>query len=362
METTIRGWKMTGPGTLTAFEAKARQPGPGRALVKVAGCGVCHTDLGFLYGGVPTKFKGPLVLGHEISGVVIAAGEGAAQWVGRRVLVPAVAPCGTCRWCTTGRPTACRASKMPGNDEDGGFASHVEVSAATLCPVDAGGAKLAEDAPIGKEALSLWEISVVADAVSTPVQAIKRCGLQKGDLAVVIGCGGVGTYAIQVARAVGAHVAAVDIDPLKLERAKQFGAGLTVDAKTPFKELRGALQGFAKSAGAPADGWRVLETSGSKPGQELAWGLLTPGGSISIVGFTTEASQVKLSNLMAFDASVFGNWGCDPALYPEALALVASGAVRVRGLVRQESLADAPKIIDAVHHGKIAERVVLVPS
>ncbi|MHB8877734.1 MAG: 6-hydroxycyclohex-1-ene-1-carbonyl-CoA dehydrogenase [Myxococcaceae bacterium] len=357
----IRGWKMTGPGTLTAFEEKAKDPSAGRVLVKVAGCGVCHTDLGYLYGGVPTKQKLPLVLGHEISGVVLAAGAGGEAWLGRRVLVPAVSSCGSCRWCKGGRPTACRASKMPGNDEDGGFASHVEVPAATLCAVDGGGAKVAEDAPIGKEGLGLWELSVVADAVSTPVQAIKRCGLAKGDLAVVIGCGGVGTYAVQIARAAGAHVAAIDIDPAKLERAKQFGAALTVDAKTPFKELRGALQAFAKSAGVPADGWRILETSGSKPGQELGWGLLTPGGSISIVGFTTEASQVKLSNLMAFDATAYGNWGCDPALYPYALELVTSGAVRVRGLIRKERMADAPQVIDAVHHGKIAERVVLVP-
>ena len=70
---------------------------------------------------------------------------------------------------------------------------------------------------------------------------------------------------------------------------------------------------------------------------------------------------MKLSNLMAFDATAYGNWGCDPALYPEALELVTSGAVRVRGLIRKERMADAPQVIDAVHHGKIAERVVLVP-
>ena len=68
-------------------------------LIKVAACGVCHTDLGFYYDGVPTRHPFPLILGHEISGTVVEAGDGAEDWVGKQVVVPAVIPCGECDAC-----------------------------------------------------------------------------------------------------------------------------------------------------------------------------------------------------------------------------------------------------------------------
>jgi len=111
----IYGWKMTGPGAVERFTRTAEDPGPKRVLVEVAGCGVCHTDLGYLYGGVPTRAKLPLALGHEISGVVVAAGPGAERWMGRRVVVPAVWPCGECRPCTPAHPARARGSP-PGLD------------------------------------------------------------------------------------------------------------------------------------------------------------------------------------------------------------------------------------------------------
>jgi 6-hydroxycyclohex-1-ene-1-carbonyl-CoA dehydrogenase len=311
----------------------------------------------YLYDGVPTRHPLPLTLGHEVSGVVVAAGSGAEKWLQRRVIVPAVSPCGRCSFCQAGKPTACRASKMPGNDIAGGFASHVEVDAWSLCDVDA----LSAEAPIGAAGLSLWEVSVIADAVSTPLQAIVRCGLQPKDLAIVIGVGGVGSYAVQLAKAKGAVVAALDIDDGHLARARQLGAAWAGSSKEPAKEIKRALAAAAKEHGARPEAWRIFETSGSRGGQELAWSLLNPGATLSVVGFTSEPVSVRLSNLMAFDASAYGNWGCDPALYPEALKLVAEGAVKIRGLVRKEKLADAPRVLDAVHHHHFQERVVLVP-
>ena len=360
MERLIRGWRAVGTGKLEAFERAAVSPEHGRVLVEVAGCGVCHTDLGYLYDGVPTKHPFPLVLGHEISGVVVEAEGRAGEWLGRRVLVAAVSPCGACRWCQSGRPTACRGSRMPGNDEDGGFASHVEVPALTLCAIDGTGE--AAQGPIGAAGLEPWELSVVADAVTTPLQAIRRAQVGRGDLAVVVGAGGVGIYAVQIARAAGAVVVALDVSEAKLARAVEYGASAALSATDGAKEIKTALRKLCATTGAPADGWRIFETSGSVPGQELAWSLLSPGGSISVVGYTAKAASLRLSNLMAFDATAYGNWGCSPALYPEALELVKSGVVRVRGLVRRESLEDAPRVLEAVHRGEVAERVVLVPG
>lgn len=355
MSQTTAGWRMTAPGTLERFSAAVEPLPAGHTLVKVAGCGVCHTDVGYLYGGVPTRRKGPLVLGHEISGVVVDTGPGAGEWLGRQVIAAAVWPCGKCGACQGDRPTSCGASAMPGNDVDGGFQSHVAVPARMLCTVDPGPGAVAGEEP------QLWQLAVVADAVSTPLQAIQRCGLRGGELAVVVGVGGIGTFAVQLARAAGARVVALDVDPSRLERAAALGAGLTLDAGRPHRELKKAIGEFARAARLPPAGWRIFETSGHPRGQELAWALLTQGGSISIVGYTPEPVPLRLSNLMAFDATAYGNWGCDPALLPKALERVFAGDVKVGPLVRRESLDAAPAVLEAVHRGEIKERVILVP-
>ena len=146
----------------------------------------------------------PLALGHEISGHVVAAGEGAAAWMGRAVIVPAVLPCGECDLCRRGLATICRAQKMPGNDIQGGFGSHIVVPARGLCPVD--------EARLAAAGLTLPQVSIVADALTTPYQAVRRAGVAPGDVAVVVGVGGVGGYCVQIARASGATVVAIDVD------------------------------------------------------------------------------------------------------------------------------------------------------
>src|SRR5574340_218693 len=130
------GFRLTAPKTpVTACELPPLKPGPGEVVIEVAGCGVCHTDIGFAFEDVPTRHALPLILGHEISGTVVAAGENTAEWLGRSVIVPAVIPCGSCAACRAGRPTVCRQQFMPGNDGEGGFATHVLVPFRGLCPV-----------------------------------------------------------------------------------------------------------------------------------------------------------------------------------------------------------------------------------
>ncbi|MBP1699950.1 MAG: had [Deltaproteobacteria bacterium] len=119
------------PGKLAKTSIPVPALGPGEVLVKVAGCGVCHTDLGYFYDGVPTVQKPPLTLGHEISGTVVAGDE---KWVGKEVIVPAVMPCRQCMLCKTGRGNRCLVQKMPGNSLGiyGGFSSHIPVPSIDL--------------------------------------------------------------------------------------------------------------------------------------------------------------------------------------------------------------------------------------
>jgi len=348
-------WVMTSPNAPFERRESPRQaPGPGEAVVEVAGCGVCHTDLSFLYQGVKTRQPPPLVLGHEISGLVREVGNGAdGGLVGCAVVVPAVLPCGECDLCRAGLRTLCRRQVMPGNDRDGGFASHLVVPSRFLCPVPA---------PVLREH-DLWELAVVSDAVATPFQAIKRSGLTAGELAVFVGVGGIGIHGVQVAAAVGATVIALDLDDTKLEQAASAGAHATLNLRhVPGKEVRRQVKAQVEALGGPAHCWKIFETSGTAAGQETAFSLLGFGASLAVVGFTKERVEICLSNLMAFDAVARGNWGADPLLYPELLEWVAEGRIRVKPFVQRRPLEHINAIFEEAHRGRLVRRVVLVPS
>jgi 6-hydroxycyclohex-1-ene-1-carbonyl-CoA dehydrogenase len=348
-------WVMKGVG-----EPMVQEPFPdaapeaGTVRVEVAGCGVCHTDLGYYYDGVRTNHPLPLALGHEVSGRVVAAGPGAESWVGRAVIVPAVIPCGTCDACKRGRGTICAGQKMPGNDIHGGFATHLDVPARGLCPVD--------EARLKKAGIELADLSVVADAVTTPYQAVVQAGVGPGSLAVVIGVGGVGSYCVQVARALGATVVAIDVDAKKLEMVAANGAAKTIDSRTvDAKDLKKEVAAFAKANGLPSREWAIFECSGTAPGQLAAWSLLVHGATLAVVGFTLAKVEVRLSNLMAFHARALGNWGCPPELYPAALDLVLDGKVVLGPFVERHPLAQINHVLEAVHARKVTRRAVLVP-
>ncbi|KAA3607760.1 MAG: 6-hydroxycyclohex-1-ene-1-carbonyl-CoA dehydrogenase [Planctomycetota bacterium] len=325
--------------------------GPGEALLEVVGCGLCHTDIGFWEGGVRTRHPLPLALGHEISARVVETGEGAEDWQGKEVVVPAVLPCGECELCQNGRENACQHQSMPGNDFHGGFASHLVVPVKWL--VDAG------RLPVG---IDLAEVSVLADAVTTPYQAMKRAQVQNGDAVILIGAGGIGSFGVQIASAFGAKVIAVDIQDSRLERAAAFGADGVVNTQgMDLKTARGAVRDTCRQVGFPKVGLKVLEMSGTPAGQSLAWSLLSPAGIVGIVGFCMDRVPVRLSNLMAFDAEAFGNWGCSPRLYGPALDLVRQGKVQLTPFIKRFPMDAINQVFEEVRAHQITERPVLLP-
>ena len=349
------GWVMTAPGAVLERRPRpAETPGPGEATVEVAGCGVCHTDLSFLHFGVRTRSPLPLVLGHEISGHVREVGAGVdPALLGRPVVVPAVLPCGECDLCRAGRRAICRKQVMPGNDRNGGFASHVVLPARFFCPIP--------DALFQRH--ELWELSVVADAVSTPFQAVKRSGLAAGDTAVCVGVGGIGVYGVQIAVAMGARVIALDIDDAKLEQARAAGAHATLNVSgIAVQDMRKQVKRLVDELGANPFLWKIFETSGTRSGQELAYALVGYGATLSVVGYAAGKIEISLSNLMAFDAVAQGNWGADPLVYAELLQWIGDGRISVRPFVEQRALADINDVFDQAHHGKLSKRVVLVPG
>jgi 6-hydroxycyclohex-1-ene-1-carbonyl-CoA dehydrogenase len=314
---------------------------------------VCHTDLSFLHHGVKTRAELPLVLGHEISGRVRAIGEGIdPAWVGAPVVVPAVLSCGECELCRSGRRTICRSQVMPGNDRHGGYASHVLVPARFLCRV--------KDEVLARH--ELWELSIVSDAITTPFQAVRRSGLREGDTAVFVGAGGIGIHGVQIATAAGALVVALDVSASKLEQALAAGAKAVINVSgMAIKDIIRQTRAEADRIGARKHEWKIFETSGTRAGQETAFGLMGFGSVVSIVGFTMDRLEVRLSNLMAFDATACGNWGCDPLLYPEVLDWVAAAKIRVSPFVEKHPMAEINRVFEAAHRGELLKRAVLVP-
>jgi len=351
-------WQMVDPKQpLLRVESPVPEPGSGEIRLRVVGCGVCHTDLGFYYDGVRTKSPMPLTLGHEISGMVEAAGPGAERWAHKAVLVPAVMPCGECDVCRRNFGNICAAQKMPGNDIQGGFATHIIVPAAQLCEVPLG----SDGKPAGDSGVSLAELAVVADALTTPYQAVQESGLSGLDTAIFVGVGGVGGFGVQIAKSMGAFVLAIDVDPEKLAAIAPYADATFNAGQLPFKDLRKAVSDVVKEKGRRRTEWKIFETSGTAAGQQTAFGLLTFGASLAVVGFTMDTVNVRLSNLMAFHATARGNWGCVPEYYPPALDLVLSGKVALGPFVKTFPLDQINEVFEMVHSRKIKQRPIMVP-
>jgi 6-hydroxycyclohex-1-ene-1-carbonyl-CoA dehydrogenase len=321
-------------------------PGPAEAIVEVIACGLCHTDLGYADGSVPTKKGIPIVLGHEAVGRVVEAGKDFESLVGSTVLVPAVLPCGDCPFCLSGRGNACPNQKMPGNDIDGGFSTHFLVPARPLIKIGASS--------------NVAALSVVADAVSTAYQAILRAAVAEGDAVIVVGSGGVGSFVVQIASALGARVVACDIIEERLKLIANYGASQTINlTNLDPKELRKQVRAFAK--GVPTLKYKIFECSGSAPGQTTAYGLLERGATMMQVGYTPNKIDVRLSNLMAFDATLHGTWGCPPEVYPGVLRLIEEGKVKLDPFIAYGPMSKVNDYLADMAAHKLEKRMVMDP-
>lgn len=348
---TMYQWQMTELNKdFVLVESELPEINKNEALVKVAGCGVCHTDLSFWHDGVRTKKEMPLTLGHEISGLVL---EGPSNLKGKNVIIPAVLPCGDCELCNSDRSNICQNQLMPGNDFHGGFASHIVVPHKYLCPVP--------DSILND--YSLEQLSVIADAISTPYQVMKKSEIRHGDLAIVIGVGGVGVYGALIAKIMGAKVIAIDINDEKLLQAKMNGVDATLNSKgLDTKEIKARVKDLARELGTSKYAWKIFEFSGTAPGQDLAFNLITFASTLSIVGFTMNKLEVRLSNLMAFDAKLIGTWGCKPELYPEVVELIASGKLKIKDFVQTFPMSEINEVFKNTLDHKFDKRSVLVPD
>ncbi len=316
----------------------------GEALVQVAGCGFCHTDLHYIDHGVPTAKSPPIVLGHEISGEVVGVAEGVDPgWVGRRVILPAVLPCGACVYCRTGRENICPGMRMLGNHLDGGFAEFVCAPAALLI-----------DLP---REVDLVRGAVIADALSTPFHAVvRRAQVQQGEWVTVVGCGGVGMNVVQFAHLAGAHVIAVDLSAEKLALARRLGASEVVNPRE-VPDVGKAVRALTSGG---ADG--SIEAVGSPTTVATALSTIRRGGRVCLVGYSDQNAALPMHRVMFFEYTIEGSLGCRPADYPRIVELVRRGRVQldpiVTGVLPLERVNDAA---DRLRQGE-GLRTVVAPG
>jgi propanol-preferring alcohol dehydrogenase len=300
---------------LVIEDVPAPEPKEGEVVMRVAACGLCHTDLHYLDHGVATFQPPPIILGHEAAGTVARLGPHVSGFrEGDRVLAPSVWACGRCRYCRAGRENLCSDLVMPGNHRDGAFAELLAVPAKELV-------RLPPDLPLERAC-------VIADAVSTPYHAVKQRGqVRAGDTVAVVGCGGVGLNVVQCAALAGATVIAVDLNDARLQLAKQLGARYTVNPtaiERVDKEVRKLTDGGVDVA---------FEVVGSPKTIDLAFSLIRRGGRLVVIGFCHEPVPINAAKLMFYELEVVGSLGCGAGLYPEIVDLVASGRITLDPIV-----------------------------
>ena len=316
--------------------------GAGDILVKVAACGLGHTDLHYTDHGVPTVKPPPMILGHEAAGIVSQIGPGVHTLKeGDRVLLPTILSCGHCAACLSGRENICQFNQMIGNNVDGAFAEYVKVPALAVF-------LLPEEIP-------LEEGSIIADALTTPYHAVKnRAEVRPGDTVVVIGCGGVGLNVVQFAHLAGGIVIAVDIADEKLEWARRLGADMTVNATEGDLARR-----IRKMTGGGAD--IAIEAIGNPTTIQEAFVSIHPGGRLVVIGYTDHTIQINAGRIMYREMEIRGSLGCRRVDYPHVIELVRTGRVQLLPLVTGRfPLADINEGLDTLRRGKGIRSVVIM--
>jgi 2-desacetyl-2-hydroxyethyl bacteriochlorophyllide A dehydrogenase len=325
---------------LKMLDLPSSTPGPREARVAVEYCGVCGTDLKIVAGALPFSptVRLPHVPGHEIVGVIDAVGPDTRIEPGTRVVLYDYGTCGTCRSCSAGRETTCsRLGRRIGFTDPGGFQERLTIPEELAIPVPG--------------SVSARAAAAISCAVGTAYRATVTLGQAgSGSRVAVLGAGGVGIHAIQIAAAVGAEVVVAEPSPSRRHAALAAGA---VAAVAP-EELPALGKGREIDV--------VIDTSGRAGIVSAGIALVAPGGRVVLVGYAPgEAIGLDAQDLVLREVSVLGSRYATRADLTDAIALVARGAVHpVVGEVF--TLTEANAALAAVQAGRVHGRVAVAVS
>jgi D-arabinose 1-dehydrogenase-like Zn-dependent alcohol dehydrogenase len=310
-------------------------PGPGEVLVKVAFCGICHSDVSLVNGTFPAQ-RPVVTQGHEASGPIAELGEGVTGWSeGDRVVVAAGRPCLGCPNCRRGDMSKCLRMQLLAFAYDGAWAEYTVALAAGLTRVP--------------DNVPLEQAAILADAVSTPFGAVVRTGkVAIGESVGVWGVGGIGTHIVQLARLVGAApIIAVDINPVVRDRALELGADFAFDSTDP--DLMANIS--------EVTGGRKLDVAfdavGLKVTFEQALESLTVGGRMVGVGMSDQCPTVGPTSMFGLTRKqVLGHLGYQNVDIETLARLVSLGRLDLsRSISRVIPLEDIVEGIDALERG-----------
>ncbi|GAB0116125.1 alcohol dehydrogenase catalytic domain-containing protein [Acidisoma sp. 7E03] len=317
-------------------------PGPGEVLIRVAACGVCHSDLHIVDGdwGQPPKL--PLIPGHEVVGEIVAQGPGVhGPAVGATVGVAwNGGACGHCRACLEGEETICAEAEGTGFSRDGGYAEYIVARAAFVV-------ELPKD-------IDLARFAPVLCAGVTTYRGLKRAGLKPGAFVAVIGCGGLGQMAVQYARAMGYRPIAVDLDPAKLELAARLGAVATLQAGAG--DVPQQLQAIAGEAGLRA----AVVVAPAPAAFAQAIEAISPGGAVIFIALPAkdrDTLPVSISVLANFEKRLIGSNVGTRADLLEAVELALTAGILAD--VETLPLAEANAALGRLRQGRVTGRLVL---
>jgi propanol-preferring alcohol dehydrogenase len=313
------------------------KPRDNQILVKVIACGVCHTDLHAANGDWPVKPQLPLIPGHEAIGYVVALGTGVKNVaIGDIVGAPWLySACGCCEFCITGWETLCEEQKNGGYSVNGGFAEYVVADSRYVAHFPKG--------------INFAEMAPIICAGVTVYKGLKETEVKPGEWVAISGVGGLGHLAVQYAKAMGMHVAAVDIAGDKLALAKQLGAELTVNA---MNENPGAV---LKKATGGMHG--VLVTAVSPIAFEQGIGMLRRKGTIALNGLPKGSFDLPIFETVLNRYTVRGSIVGTRKDMQEAIAFAVEG--KVKADIHIAKLEDINRIFDDMRKGDITGRVVL---
>jgi propanol-preferring alcohol dehydrogenase len=322
---------------LALEEVPVPTPGPGQVLVRIVASGVCHTDLHAADGDWPVKPSLPFIPGHEGAGTVAAVGRGVTTLKeGDRVGVPWLhRACGLCEYCLTGWETLCAEQQNTGYSVNGGFAEYVLAPAAYVAQLPA--------------SVDFVAVAPILCAGVTTYKGLKETGARPGQWVVISGIGGLGHVAVQYARSMGLHVAAVDVDDGKLALARTLGAEVTVNAAT----ADAAGEVLRTIGGAHA----VLVTAVSLKAFRQAIGMLRRGGTCVLVGLPPGEFPTPIFDVVLKRLTVRGSIVGTRKDLQEALQFAAEG--KVQATTETQPLEAVNDVFARLRKGTVEGRVVL---
>lgn len=322
---------------LVVREIAVPEPGPGQVLVEIIASGVCHTDLHAADGDWPVKPNVPFIPGHEGAGIVVALGAGVAHLKeGDRVGIAWLhSACGHCTFCLSGWETLCLDQKNSGYSVNGSFAEYALAQADYLRRIP--------------NNLSFVEAAPILCAGVTTYKGLKETQTRPGEWVVISGVGGLGHVAIQYAKAMGLHVAAVDLGPEKMALAKKLGAEIAIDAKAqdPPTEIQKQISG--------AHG--VLVTAVSTVAFKQAIGMLRRGGTCVLNGLPPGEFPVCIFDVVLNRYTIRGSIVGTRIDLEEALSFAAEG--KVKATIETQPLVSINDVFARLKTGKVNGRVVL---